>query len=210
MVEAQVAQAGPTLKGPDGTATLVNGNPSRRRVAVDGRMLRQYDSDECIVKNELGFMQIVDKDEALSLQLSGKWEVCRPDEPVLIQNKKNSYTFARAKDVVMGVRENKMVILQPADEEYIRAVKLALGVDPDGQIKKGEVIQRFGQCVIAADIGAYNAEATIEAAEQLVKNLEANKDSGLITENLPDPATFEGKVRASMRGKRAMSRIRKA
>ena len=193
-----------SIKGDDGSTATVTLAPglTRQRTWENGRQIRKWGQGMLIARDNKGFYHRIEGEEAQELQRSGKCRILDPYEPVLIQNDHNSYTFVRAERAEDMCREKKAVIMQPNDPDFVRGTKLAMGVDPDGQFAKGQMIQRFGKPVGIEDIGYFDVDQTIKAAEELAATLKADEKTGLVTENLPAADSFLGKERSSFKGTR--------
>lgn len=83
--------------------------------------------------------------------------------PTLIRNEAGAYKFV-PREVAENMEANHAaIIMRPSDPDYVKATKLAVGVF--GGFKKGEVIQVGGEAVRPQDIGAFDSDAVIQAAE---------------------------------------------
>lgn len=116
-------------------------------------------------------------------------------KPILIQNRWGSYKFVRREDAEMMEKQHIGVILTPADPDYEKGTKLALGVHEG--TKPGDVIQSFGKYVAVEDIGKLDVDAIIKESHEDVAEYKEKKEKGLLKkEELPlDKETFYGKIR---------------
>jgi len=120
---------------------------------------------------------------------------------VLIQNSSNQYTFAPRYLANRLIREHKAVAIDASyGEEYVKGVRLALGIQPD--VSAAQFVQMNGKFVHASEIGKLDVQGVLDAAEAEVKKYDLDKKSGIITTaELPAGAdTFAGKKRTSRWG----------
>lgn len=120
----------------------------------------------------------------------------RQKKPVLCQNRGGSYRFVPEDLAKEGISEGKLIEMTPDMPDFIKGVKLAIGIW-DG-FKPGEVVQMFGEAVHAEDLGKFDADKIIKAAEKTVEEWSKGKRDGIITakELPPGLETFDGKARA--------------
>lgn len=117
----------------------------------------------------------------------------RMKKPILCQNKGNTYTYVPEDIAREKIKEGLLVELHPWDEDYLKGVKLAMGVW-DG-FKPGEMVQVFGQPMRVEDLGKLNINKVMELAKAEVEKYQADKKSGLLkaTEMPPAIESFSGK-----------------
>lgn len=190
----------PELKNEEGAKATVSVSPGlkRQRIAKDGIMSGRSWCNRfpVLMKDAKGYIHRVPYSRWESWERDGKAKLMDPSDPVLIQNYLEAYFFVRAEIAEEMERMNKAVIMQGNDPAYLRAVHIAMGLDPDGKFKKGEGIQRHGEIVGVEDIGRFDVESVLAEAKAMVAGLKADDKTGLVTEDLPDPDSFAGRKRA--------------
>lgn len=150
-------------------------------------------------RKDTGFIQRVPYSRYQEVERDGKARLMDPWESTIIQNQFDQYVFCKAEDAEERERMHKAHIMQPNEPDYMRARHLALGLDPDGGFKRGEMIQRNGQACGIEDIGRFDTDRVLKAGAEFVKDMQVDDKTGLIIENLPDPASFAGKNRPALR-----------
>ena len=107
------------------------------------------------------------------------------------------YTFAAEDLAAEMVKKHQAVYVTPRSPDYLAGVKLALG-RPDG-FKPGDAVQIGGKAFEASDIGLFDAEGAIKAAQAAIED--AQGDDPAMTAVLKDPASFAGKHQQSPFGR---------
>jgi hypothetical protein len=116
---------------------------------------------------------------------------------VLIQNEVGSYKYVPEELANDLVKEHKAVIMKPTDPDYLKAVRLAIGV-VEG-FAAGECIQFGGKAMRPEEIGKLDTKRIIADAEALVKDL-TDEDGIVKVKELPESLeSFSAKQRQRMK-----------
>lgn len=192
------------IQNESGQSATISISPNIRREAKwkDGKRTRKWTADRVLVLTPRGTFRFIGKDNAHDLVAEGKARIVAPQESVLIQNKKNQYTFVSAELAESLDFEGKAVVLNKTDPEYVLAYKMGQGrVKADGAKNIKDTVQRNGKLITAEAIGLFNSDSDIERMEQEVESLK-NAKPDEIAEELPPVDSFESKRVNKFRGKR--------
>ena len=116
-------------------------------------------------------------------------------EPVLIMNRSGAYKFTRREEAEKMEKANLAIILTPADKDYVKGTKMALGVQEG--VKPGDFIQSRGKYVAVEDIGKFDVESVIKESQEVVAEYIEKEAKGLLKpQEMPkDQDMFAGRIR---------------
>lgn len=103
--------------------------------------------------------------------------------PTLIQNKLGQYMFLHKSLADELVRKLQVVILTPADEDYLECFKKALGKWKNWG--SDETIQVGGKMMKPEDIGAVDTKNLLAKAEEEVKKYKDDPKKIVVTDQMP-------------------------